>query len=94
MAKFTTRVELINATWEHYETLHQEMEDRDFTRTITDATTGVEYNLPPAEYNRDGNYTREQTFEAAKEAMNATNQKGRILVTPTGGRIWYNLEKP
>jgi hypothetical protein len=91
MAKFTTRVELINATWEDYETLHQEMANRNFTRTIV-ADDGVEYDLPPAEYNREGNYTRAQTLTAAKNAAAATLKGNRILVTESTGRIWYNLE--
>lgn len=91
MAKFTTRVELINADSDDYDTLHQEMENRNFSRTIV-GTDGVEYNLPPAEYNRDGNYTRQQTLDSAIAAANTTGKQSRILVTESNGRKWSNLE--
>lgn len=92
MAKFTTRVELINAASEDYDLLHTEMENKNFTRTIiSDGKT--EYYLPPAEYNRDGNYTRQQTLDATKVAASKTRKEHRILVTESAGRIWYNLEE-
>lgn len=93
MAKFTTRVELINATSEDYDLLHNEMENKNFTRTIVSDNDKIEYYLPPAEYNRDGNYTRQQTLDAAKVAASETRKKYRILVTESAGRIWYNLEE-
>lgn len=92
MARFTTRVELIDGEAEDYNTLHQEMENRFFTRTII-AEDGTEYYLPPAEYNRIGNYTREQVLNAAKTAANITGKESRILVTPTTSRKWSNLER-
>lgn len=92
MAKFTTRVELLDGDSDDYDTLHDEMEARNFTRTIT-SDTGVAYNLPPAEYNKEGDYTREQVLDSAKNAANVTGKKYRILVTPTTGRIWHNLER-
>jgi len=90
MTKFTTRVELINANSEDYDELHKEMEARNFSRTII-SDDGKEYYLPPAEYNREGNYTREQTLAAAKSASSATGKKYRVLVTESNGRSWYNL---
>jgi hypothetical protein len=93
MARFTTRVELLNdASREDYDTLHFEMERRNFTRTITDDTTGIVYQLPPAEYNRDGDYTRQQTINAAEAAAQATGNPYRIIVTESNGRTWTNLE--
>ena len=91
MAKFTTRVELINPQPGNYDTLHQEMENRNFTRTIT-GDDQVTYHLPDAEYNREGIYTREQTLNAAVAAANATGRSSRILVTESNGRNWHNLK--
>jgi hypothetical protein len=48
MATFTTRVLLHNS--DDYETLHEEMEDEEFTRTIMNSDE-KEYHLPEAEYN-------------------------------------------
>lgn len=93
MAKFTTRVELINATSEDYDLLHTEMENKNFTRTIVSDSDKIKHYLPPAEYNRDGNYTRQQTLDAAKVAASKTRKEHRILVTESVGRIWYNLEE-
>lgn len=93
MASFTTRVELLNnPTADEYETLHEEMGKRNFTRTIT-SDDGIEYHLPPAEYNRIGTYTRAQTLEAAKSAATATGKTCRVVVTESAGRTWHNLQK-
>lgn len=93
MARFTTRVELLNPQEGDYDTLHEEMEIRNFTRTIVNDSSGIEYHLPPAEYNRIGNYTRQQTLNAAIAAANVTGRQNRILVTQSGGRLWHNLEE-
>lgn len=91
MAKFTTRVELIDADSSDYDTLHEEMENRNFTRIVT-TTQGVNYYLPPAEYNREGDYTADQTLNAAKNAAAATDREYRVIVTQATIRRWYNLE--
>lgn len=91
MAKFTTRVELINPDAGDYDTLHTEMENRSFSRTIT-SNDGTEYYLLPAEYNREGNYTLDQTIDAAKAAAAATGNRYRVIVTKSDGRKWFNLE--
>jgi hypothetical protein len=90
MTKFTTRVELLNADSEDYDALHQEMENRGFSRTITN-DEGEEYYLPPAEYNREGSFTLDQTADAARAAAVATGKENRVLVTESNGRIWINL---
>ncbi|HVU58834.1 MAG TPA: hypothetical protein VHD83_27425 [Puia sp.] len=94
MAKFTTRVELHGAYEESdYEILHQAMEKVGFIRTIMDTDTKIVYKLPPAEYNAIGNFTREQVLQAAKTAAKKTKKKFSVIVTPSTGRIWYNLEE-
>ena len=92
MAKFTTRVELLDATPNDYEILHEQMENFNFKRTIT-SDDGIEYYLPPAEYNREGAYTLDQTLDAAKNAATATKRQYRILVTESNGRAWHNLQR-
>jgi hypothetical protein len=92
MAKFTTRVELHSASLESdYEKLHSEMEKENFTRIIV-SEDGKKYHMPTAEYNKEGNYTRDQVFESAKRAAEKVGKKFSVLVTESTGRTWHNLE--
>jgi hypothetical protein len=90
MAKFTTRVELHAATEEDYENLHAAMEAAGFSRTI-EASDGVSYLLPPAEYNRSGGFTVKQVLDSAETAARTTGKRFSILVTE-GNRQWMNLQ--
>jgi hypothetical protein len=95
VAKFTVRIELhdVHDNAEEYEILHQSMETSGFSRTITDSKSGTIYKLPRAEYNAIGNYTREKVMAVAKAATKKTGRDFSVLVTPSPGRYWYNLEK-
>ena len=90
--KFTTRVLLHNADDDDYKVLHEEMELEGFTRTIT-GSDGIQYHLPDAEYNKQGNMKPEDVRSAAKKAADKTGKKSAILVTPSSGRYWIGLEK-
>lgn len=93
MSSFTTRVELHNAKEpEDYEKLHDEMAKEKFTRTIK-SDDGIEYHLPTAEYNKEGNYTRADVIESAKRAASKVIQDFAVLVTESNGRSWNGLEK-
>lgn len=92
MAKFTTRVELHKANSDDYDTLHEEMENEGFTRTITDTDTNEEFHLPEAEYNYEGNTTKGDVLDKAKKAADNTGRKYSILVTKSNGRIFSNLD--
>jgi hypothetical protein len=92
MAKFTTRVELHKANSEDYDTLHEEMENQGFTRTIK-SDDDKEYHLPEAEYNYEGSITRDSVMTKAKTAANKTGKKYSILITESNGRTWYNLDE-
>jgi hypothetical protein len=48
--------------------------------------------MPTAEYNKEGNYTRDQVFESAKRAAEKVGKKFSVLVTESTGRTWHNLE--
>jgi hypothetical protein len=91
MASFTTRVELHNATYSDYETLHSAMESEGFSRTIT-SDVGFTYQLPTAEYDRLVTLTRSQVLESAKRAASTTGKKYLILVTESSGRTWTGLK--
>jgi hypothetical protein len=90
MSMFTTRVELHNATWEDYETLHTAMESAGFSRTIT-SDDGITYQLPTAEYNVVGNYTIQQVFDAAWTAAGSVGKKYAVLVSEAAKRRWNGL---
>lgn len=92
MAQFTTRVELHNATYNDYETLHREMDRRGFARTIR-ADNGEVYQLPTAEYDCSATNGRATVLAAAQAAAAQTGKSASILVTESAGRTWSGLQK-
>lgn len=93
MATFTTRVQLNgDESAATYGRLHQAMEERNFSRTIT-SNDGVVYQLPHAEYNLVGSYTRDDVLSRAQEAIESIGQTGRILITESAGRRWSGLSR-
>lgn len=91
MPRFTTRVELHNGDADDYETLHDAMERKGFSRTIAGGN-GRTYQLPTAEYNFDGDGTRESVLGKAQKAADSTGLKHSILVTESAGRTWSGLD--
>jgi hypothetical protein len=97
MSFFTTRVELHKAaTPEDYKTLHTEMENAGFSRTIRLEGESVSYHLPTAEYNynkTNSNLDAAGVLELAKKAAAKTGRAFSVLVTKADGRrYWHNLE--
>ena len=92
MAKFTIRVELHDADDDDYETLHEEMEKRGFSKTIT-GSDNITYHLPTAEYNRDCDLSRDQVRDSASVAAKVTGKRHAVLVTESNGRSWVGLDK-
>jgi len=90
MAQFTVRVELHDAQWTDYDTLHAAMERHGFSRLIT-ADDGRTYQLPWAEYNASGNLTSMQVLGIAQNAANTTGRKNSVLVTEAKTRAWSSL---
>jgi hypothetical protein len=90
VAKFTTRVELHDATDDDYTELHSAMESEGFSRLIADSK-GIVYHLPWAEYNFEGNKSCNEILACAKRAAKTTGCEFEILVTESAGRTWYNL---
>jgi hypothetical protein len=91
MARFTVRIELHDATREKYTKLHEQIFLQGFTDfiEIEDGT----YQLPPAEYNFEGNIGRDDVLKKAKTAASSVVKKYAVLVTESTGRTWYGLEK-
>jgi hypothetical protein len=92
MPTFTTRVELHDADGDDYETLHDAMEARGFTRTI-ESGDGIVYALPTAEYNIGGALTTDGVLAKAKVAATTTGLQYGVLVTESTGRKWFGLKK-
>jgi hypothetical protein len=90
MARFTVRVELHQANWDDYETLHAAMEREGFSRLIT-SSDGITYHLPLAEYNRDENISPDAVLESAKRGAGSTGKKYAVLVTESVGRTFIGL---
>ncbi len=91
MSLFTTRVELHGASYSDYETLHEAMIEKGFSRYIT-SNDGIKYHLPTAEYDyQDSN--RADVLSLAKAAAQATGKSFEVLVTEGIGRTWHNLSK-
>lgn len=92
MAHFITRVELHDATEENYQTLHVEMEELGFTRTIK-GHDGATYKLPSAEYNYEGEVPIDTVLDKAKYTADTIGLKYEILVSESPKRRWHGLEK-
>ena len=92
MAAFTIRVELHEADYDDYETLHAAMEAKGFSRFITSGK-GVTYHLPTAEYDYTGAKTRSEVLVLAKRAASETNRKYAVLITESSGRMWVGLQQ-
>jgi hypothetical protein len=90
MPAFTTRIELHDATSANYEKLHEEMEARGFSREIK-GRDGTWKQLPTAEYNLTGDFTRSDVLDKADAAIAAIRKTGMTLVTESAGRTWRNL---
>lgn len=92
MAKFTVRVELHQAAWADYETLHTAMEAKGFSRQIR-SDDGIIYQLPLAEYNCSGNLDSSHVRDIAREAANSTGKSNAVLVSEAPSRSWIGLQK-
>jgi hypothetical protein len=79
MANYIARVELHDADYDDYETLHAEMEQRGYARTIV-GSDGVTYQLPTGTYvMRNTNLSLQDALNRAYEAANATGKTSSII---------------
>jgi len=92
MTQFIARVELHNAEWSDYTTLHSAMKNHGFKTNITSGG-GVVYELPPAEYRFEGGFTSSQVLDIIKVAASKTNKSYGAIVTQSGGSAWVGLKK-
>jgi hypothetical protein len=90
MAMFTTRVELHSATYADYETLHESMRQKGFSREIS-GSNGLVYQLPTAEYYCEGAIAQSTVLTAAQQAAATTGRSAAVLVTEAVSSSWSGL---
>ena len=90
MAQFTVRVELHEAQWADYDTLHAAMARQGFRRQIT-SDDGRTFDLPWAEYDGAADITSTQVLTIAQNAAATTGKKNSVLVTEAKSRAWSGL---
>jgi hypothetical protein len=90
MAQFTVRIELHEAQWADYDTLHAAMERQGFSRLIT-GDDGRIYQLPWAEYNGTANLSSSEIRDIAHDVANTTGKTHSVLVTEGTGCAWWGL---
>jgi hypothetical protein len=88
--KFLVRVELHNATYTDYETLHKAMAARGFQRTIRGGD-GTLYYLPTAEYTAETTQSGDQVRTAADNAASTTGKPHGVLAVQYDGAWWKGL---
>ena len=91
MSQFTVRIELHEARWAHYDTLHAAMARHGFSRLIT-GDDGRTYQLPWAEYDSTHNLSSLQVLGIAQNAAASTGKKNSVLVTEAKNRAWSGLQ--
>lgn len=90
--KYLVRVELHNATYADYETLHKAMAAKGFQRTIR-AGDGALYYLPTAEYTAETSESGNQVWTAADSAAATTGKSRGVLAVQYDGAWWGGLAK-
>jgi hypothetical protein len=91
MASFLVRVELHDADWDDYETLHSQMAARGFSREIA-GTDGRAYQLPTAEYVMRTKSGLIDVRKLAAQAATTTSRKFGVIVAEYRRSAWTGLE--
>ena len=92
MATFTVRVELHKADSDDYETLHEKMEAKGYSREVT-GSSGVEYQLPDAEYTCSHSSKDESAIADEVQAIaNSIKSRSGVVVTKSAGRAIRGLK--
>ncbi|HEY1210093.1 MAG TPA: type V toxin-antitoxin system endoribonuclease antitoxin GhoS [Terracidiphilus sp.] len=90
MNQFTVRIELHEAQWADYNTLHAAMERQGFSRLIT-GDDGRAYQLPWAEYYGTANLSSIEIRDIAHNVANTTGKTNSVLVTEGTSLAWWGL---
>lgn len=87
MGKFTTRIELRDATMDDYELLDKEMLQLGFTK-ILKSDDGSHFALPVGEFFKDSKSPIKDVYKEAEKAANGTGKKNWIITCETINRMW------
>ncbi|MEM7927245.1 hypothetical protein Q4R04_15755 [Morganella morganii] len=87
MSEFTVRVELHNGDADDYESLHQKMEAKGYSKEITHSS-GETYKLPSAEYVTSKNATSSEVRDEVVKIATSVRKNPDVLVTKSSGRAW------
>jgi len=90
MATYIARVELHTATYNDYEVLHAQMEQRGYARTIV-GNDRATYQLPTGTYVLGSNVSLQEAINRAGEAANATGKKNAVIVAEWSAALWRGL---
>jgi hypothetical protein len=90
MARFTIRIVLHDSSWDDYITMYKHLAAYRITDTIT-SDNGTVYELPPAEYNYEGDATAQQVQETARQCAAKVAASYAVLVTEATTRTWIGL---
>jgi hypothetical protein len=90
MANFLVRIELHEAGWNDYETLHAEMADRGFSRKIK-GDSGRTYQLPTAEYAIHTILGLASVRDLAAAAAKTTGRTFGVIVAEYSQSSWVGL---
>jgi hypothetical protein len=90
MALFIARIELHSSTYQDYTNLHAYMAAEGYATTIR-GSNSLTYQLPPAEYHLDGNFTCDQALEKAKRAAQRTAKSFAAVVSEATSISWFGL---
>ncbi|HIA3149238.1 TPA: hypothetical protein ACWP3N_005432, partial [Escherichia coli] len=92
MASFTVRVELVGASSDDYNRLHEAMESRRYFREIQDGA-GNWFYLPDAEYTAEKNASARAVRDEVVAIAGTIKKNPRVLVTQAADRSWHLIKK-
>lgn len=84
MSKYSVKIELINATPEHYLVLNNQMHDHGFMRIIKDIN-----QKGKLEFIIESSGTIEEVRELAKKCAESTGKHSSLLISSENGRTLY-----
>jgi hypothetical protein len=90
MSHFIVRVELHDASRQHYDLLAKDLARKGITDVIT-SNAGGHYKLPPAEYCYVGNSSIDDVLNAAEASATQTGKRHAVLVSEAKLIKWNGL---
>ncbi|OAT41399.1 hypothetical protein M988_2024 [Hafnia paralvei ATCC 29927] len=93
MSKFSVRVELRNSESADYDELHEKMEAKGFSRTVSMTTSNSVLILPSAEYSYESKTkSKDEVGTLAESIAERIRKNPKIMVTKSAGRWFSNLD--